>query len=272
MAIPPEGLLTIQTARIFFVERDEKKIVVWRDGRCLRCGIEHHLSDVLLCKRCGALLCDRQVKRIANGRGPRRHHVNFVHSIYRKREQQKFRTFRSRADQTLEETACGPCVLLRFEEGKEFVSPKFVDELLDLSRRTNLFFASRYGKTLTARAAEQSFLGLSLHPREEDWTFDKNFEKMVIKSHRAPPPSNERCKRCGKFHRSDETYRCTECGAYLCLDQVWSEIGAPVGEQMFHNVYDPEYVTISQGRNKDGSLGHRMEHVKKCGPCVRVYE
>jgi len=103
--------------------------------------------------------------------------------------------------------------------------------------------------------------------------------ERLLKSHRTPPTADEKCERCGKFHKSEELYRCTECGVFLCLDQVWSWLGQPVGEQVYHDVFDRESMRITPSAPVVGGdyrlvitrQPPKIERVRRCGPCERVY-
>lgn len=105
--------LDFEEVIVYAVERGDKRVIVWRDGRCLRCGVQHALTEIFFCKGCGALLCDRQVKISDgfSGASARRYRVKFVHYVYRRGEKSRY----------LEEVACGPCILVRFDGGREFV-------------------------------------------------------------------------------------------------------------------------------------------------------
>lgn len=95
-------------------------------------------------------------------------------------------------------------------------------------------------------------------------------DELVLKYKRTPRSSKTKCDRCGNFHDDPELYRCEQCGAVLCEAQVWSLLGAEVGKQVFHNIYDPGYVVFEvSGREPD--LKTKKEYGRKCGPCRRIW-
>lgn len=93
-------------------------IIVEVDGRCQRCGCSHPVIAVYLCKKCGSLLCEKQIiERKMTAVGPKRHRTVFlhvIHSISRASDTIFFPRTRMKVDD------CGPCTLIPTKSGLMF--------------------------------------------------------------------------------------------------------------------------------------------------------
>lgn len=110
---------SIKTLQIRAVEKDGEDIIVEIDGRCRRCGCEHQVIAVYLCKKCGALLCENQIlERKMTAVGPRRHRTAFLHVIH---EIKPFTTAPGDLfPRPLMRIECGPCTMTPTKSGLMF--------------------------------------------------------------------------------------------------------------------------------------------------------